>query len=136
MDTLPVEGATSVSRYGGIPDTSAERERRFARKRNLKTLHPADQARYEAWYEEGSQWWRLGILSRDELDLLDSSEEATWVTAKHIAARHSQKDREVEREYQADRVNASVVAAVLHTGFVLVAALLLVLVLWALGVIP
>jgi hypothetical protein len=125
-----------VSHYGGIPDTSAERERRFARKRNLKTLHPADQARYEAWYEEGSHWWRLGILSRDELDLLDSSEEATWVTAKHIAARHSQKDREVEREYQADRVNASVVAAVLHTGFVLVAALLLVLVLWALGVIP
>jgi hypothetical protein len=122
-----------VSHYGGIPDTSAERERRFARKRNLKTLHPADQARYEAWYEEGSHWWRLGILSRDELD---PSEEATWVTAKHIAARHSQKDREVEREYQADRVNASVVAAVLHTGFVLVAALLLVLVLWALGVIP
>jgi hypothetical protein len=126
-----------VSHYGGIPDTSAERERRFARKRNLKTLHPADQARYEAWYEEGSHWWRLGILSRDELDLLDSSEEATWVTAKHIAARHSQKDREVEREYQADRRAPALATTILGTAlFAFLTALMLAAALSTLGATP
>jgi hypothetical protein len=95
-----------MSTYGGVPDTTAERERRFPRKRGLAQLSPEQQDAYQEWYSQGSQRWRLGILGRDELNLLDPDEESCWVTAKHIAARHFEKQREIQAEYQADAVKA------------------------------
>jgi hypothetical protein len=93
-----------VSTYGGIPDTSAERERRFQRKRRLKELTPEAQRDYDRWWlQAGMRWVSAGIISREEWNLLDPHEESISNTARMLTEEHFRKERQLEAEAARDR---------------------------------